>query len=122
MVHMIPITLTCCGATISMSADNGVACPECGTRFSQDQLETIQMQETLEEPVVDMHRAEKMLGRDHTWINAQREAGRLKAIPPPQGLESLDFVFQLSAIREFARAANLPVKSAQSILWARRQR
>lgn len=118
-MHSNQIILTCCGETVETVGAEPVECPACSTHFPEVDVERLQREQITKIPVVDLHRAQDMLGRPAEWINERRLSRELE--PVYYGKLRLDFVIPITAIRRLANKYNLPVKprpiSAGSLLW-----
>ncbi len=116
---MKDIILTCCGAPVAPPPEE-MDCPECGTHWTELQVEEVQMRELEAVPVVDSLRAARMLKQDKDWVVAHwEELGPMYCVAP----DLPEIVFPVTDIRLFARDHNLrltPLSIENDALWAQK--
>ena len=116
---MNDIILPCCGGAVS-APPRELDCPACGTHFSEQQVDGVQIQEITSVPVVDVLRAAKMLNQPEEWIVHNRQL----LDPMPGAALGLSFVFPLTAISRFATERNLsitPLSPTNGALWLQQE-
>ncbi|MDR3719762.1 MAG: hypothetical protein P4K98_13265 [Bryobacteraceae bacterium] len=114
---MNEVILTCCGHIVTAPPAD-VTCLGCGTRFTERQVEQLQIQQLEQIPVVDILRAANMLNQTEGWIFERRAS-----LEPMHHVRGLDVVFPITAVRRFAIESNLPLTPRpieNGVLWVNR--
>jgi hypothetical protein len=87
-------------------------------RFTERQVEQLQMQQLEQIPVVDILRAANMLNQSVGWILERRAS-----LEPIHHVLGLDIVFPITAVGRFAVESNLPLTPRpieSGVLWVDR--